>query len=932
MIFKRNAISGAALLCLSIAGTSVQAQDAKTLERVEITGSSIKRIASEGALPIQIVTAEEIRASGASNVQDVIQRLPAMQGFTIADVAIGSNSGGYSTASIHDLGSSYTLVLVNGRRIAPVANGGTAVNLNAIPMSAIDRIEVLTDGASALYGSDAIAGVVNFVLKKNYQGANVTAQFTNPLEGGGKSSNISVTAGFGDLDKDRFNILATFRHDESARLKSGDRDFAKTAYLPFTYGGKNYIYDRTSTSADPGNAQVTFKRLATEASTVPVLGAYSFNPYLKSKATCAPNNVYSLNNTIPAGSAATVGTAQCAFDFVSTIDIYPEFSRDSLFLSGQAKLSENFTAFSDFSFSRYDLIARIAPNPVPVNIPVGSALYNQYVAPYLTAAQQAHVNTVTAGYRATDFGTRDSNTITDASHFVAGVKGSIGEWDLETGFTWSENKIDEKYTGGYFKNTEFRNIIATSAIDPFVPSGNQSAAAQKLIADSIYHGSIRTASTNLTGLDARISGEIAKLPAGPLGLGVGADIRNFHFKQTPSDDAVNGVLYNFAANPAYDLERRNYGVYVELAIPVIKSLDLTAAVRYDSVDSIKDAINNRDFGEKLSATTYKISGRFQASKQILLRGSIGTGFRAPDVLDIAQPLVTNGVTASAYDCPFPGDGSGSPPCKPGKSQYTQLSGGNENLKPERSKQFTVGVRIEPVSNFTAAFDYWQVKIRDLISGVSANQAFADPAKFASLFTTYRLPAETSNFYAFKALSTNIGQAINRGIDWEFEGRTNIEDVGKLTAGLSGTYMIKSSYTLPGTSDQFTDSMGHYGTNAAVTFRNIVQATVRLETGAFTNQFTVRARSGYKDIEQLVRDVQTNTNVRVALDVPRYATLDYQGTYKYNKKTEIRLGVTNLLNEAPPLTLRDSSGHQVGYDPRYASPMMRSVYVMGSYSY
>jgi iron complex outermembrane receptor protein len=302
------------------------------------------------------------------------------------------------------------------------------------------------------------------------------------------------------------------------------------------------------------------------------------------------------------------------------------------------------------------------------------------------------------------------------------------------------------------------------------------------------------------------------------------------------------------------------------------------------------------------------------------------------MLDIAQPLVSNGVTASSYDCPFPGDGSGSPPCKPGKAQYTQLSGGNENLKPEKSKQATIGIRVEPTSNFSAAFDYWQVKLRDAVSGVSANQAFGDPQKYSSLFTTYKQPAETSNYYAFMALSTNIGQAISKGIDWEFEGRVDIPDVGRLTTSVAGTYMIESSYTRAGTSNDFTDSMGHYGENAAVTFRNIFSTQFKLQTGALSNTLLFKYRSGYKDRLQTVRDLSTGKNTTIALDVPEYFTFDYQGAYKWSKALELRLGVTNLLNKAPPLTLRDSSGHQVAYDPRYASPMMRTVYVTGTYNF
>lgn len=926
-MFKRHAVSAAALACLTFASMQAVGQQ-QQLERVEITGSSIKRIASEGALPVQVVTAEQIRTSGATSVADLVQRLPAMQGFQVADIAIGSNSGGIVTASLHDIGASYTLVLLNGRRMAPTGDG-SVVNLNSIPMSAIERIEVLTDGASALYGSDAIAGVVNFVLKRNAQGGNVTATYNRPTEGGGRSYNASVTYGFGDVERDRFNLMASFRHDEQKQLKSGDRDFARSAYLPVSLDGKNYVYDRTSSYADPANAQVTFQKIAGDTST---LGAYSFNPFNKVNGKCAPNNFYSLANTIPVGGTATAGTAQCAFDFVSTIDIYPESKRDSLFLSGQFKASDAVRLFSDVVYARYDLTARIAPNPVPVAVPLTSPLYAKYAQPYLTAAQQARVRTVTAGYRATDFGTRNSQTITDTKHIVLGGEADIGSWNINGAVTWSQNALDEHYIGGYFKAAEFTSLIASQALDPFVSSGNQSAATQQQIRDSIYHGSIRTASTTMKGGDIRASGDLFTLPAGAVNLGVGADLRNYHYKQTPSADAVNGVIYNFSANPQYDLSRDNYGVFAETLIPVIKGLEANASLRYDTISKIKDSVNNRDFGKTESAATYKLSARYQVSNRLLLRGSYGTGFKAPNMLDIAQPLVSNGVTAANYDCPFPGDGSGSPPCKPGKAQYTQLSGGNENLKPEKSKQGTIGFRFEPTSNFSVAADYWQVKLRDAVSGVSADQAFGNPTQYASLFTTYQQPAEQQPFYAFEALSTNIGKAINKGIDWEFAGRTNIEGLGRLTTSLSGTYLIESSYTRPGTSDDFTDSMGHYGENSAVSFRNIFTAQTSLQTGALTNTLTFKYRSGYLDKRQTVRDLSTGKNTTIQLTVPEYFTFDYQGIYKFNKAAEVRLGVINLFNAKPPLTLRDSSGHQVGYDPRYASPMLRTVYVSGSYNF
>lgn len=463
---KTSAISAAVLSVISAVSLNAHAEN-EPLQRIEVTGSSIKRIAAEGALPVQVISSEQIRKSGATSVAEVIQKLPAMQGFSVADTAIGSNSGGISTASLHDIGESYTLVLLNGRRIAPTGSGST-INLNSIPMSAIERIEVLTDGASAIYGSDAIAGVVNFVMKRGTKGGEINVESNTPLEGGGKNYNLSATYGFGDLDNDGFSLVVTGRHDGQQQLKSGDRDFSKTAYLPVNYQGKNYVYDKTSAYADPANAVVTFKKLTGETTALP---SYSFNPYQKANGgKCAPNNYVSLANAVTSTSISE----NCAFDFVSTIDIYPESTRDSLFLSGELKVSDTVRLFSDVAYSRLNLLARIAPNPVPVSIPTTSAYFTTYVKPYLSADQLAHLNSVTAYYRASDFGTRDSRTITDAKHLVLGGEADIGNsWNVNGGLSWSQNSIDERYVGGYFKKAEFNSMVSSLAFDPSCPAATR---------------------------------------------------------------------------------------------------------------------------------------------------------------------------------------------------------------------------------------------------------------------------------------------------------------------------------------------------------------------------------------------------------------------------------------------------------------------------
>jgi iron complex outermembrane receptor protein len=901
----RLAVSALAL----IAAGQVAAQEAP-MQRVEITGSAIKRIAVEGALPVQRLSQEQIAKTGATTVADLIQALPSMQGFTVDAVAAGTNSGGRVSASIHDLGEEYTLVLLNGRRVAPQGSG-SAVNLNAIPMSAVERVEILTDGASALYGSDAIAGVINFILKSSVKTTTVEATVSQPFDSsGGRSSNFNITSGWTGLD-DRLTLVGSYRHDERKQLKATDRDFAKTAFVPFSANGTNYIYDRTSTATVPANVSVTFND--------PTQPSIGFSPYLKKNGKCPAMNFESIANT------AT--TQNCAFDFVSTIEIVPENKRDSFFGKATFKLNDNVNLFAEAALSRLDLTARIAPNTAPFTITTSSQYYTDNVLPYLTPAQASSVKQVSGNYRTYDWGTRDSRTVTDSTHLVVGAEGELAGWSFNSGLTFSKNEINERYVGGYALNKEFRDMLANRSFDPFAPVGQQSDATKQLITNSIFHGSIRKASTTLKGIDMHASRELFDLKGGAAALAVGGDFRNYAYEQTPSTAAATGVVYNLNTPATYDMDRDTYGVFAELLAPVVKGLELTGAVRYDGFSAIDNGVTKTKMGNRESATTYKVSARWQPTQSILVRGSYGTGFKAPSMLDIGQPLVNNGFTSGNFDCPI----ASADYCRPGKTQYNQIAGGNADLKPEKSKQFTIGFRMEPTPAFSFGADLWDVKMRDKVSAISEVQAFADPVKFRNLFTTYTEPATGNTYWAFKSLSINIGQTHNQGIDWDMTGRKKF-DFGNLTSTLAGTYMIKADYTVPGTSDQWTSNMNHFGITNAVTFRNVVRWTTTLDTGAFSNSIIVNYRNGYTDAEATVRNMSTNKNEQIRLHVPSFMTFDWQGKWAVNKQVTVRGGIKNLFDRNPPLSLRNSSGHQVGFDPRYADPMGRSFYLTGGYAF
>jgi iron complex outermembrane receptor protein len=603
----------------------------------------------------------------------------------------------------------------------------------------------------------------------------------------------------------------------------------------------------------------------------------------------------------------------------------PENKRDSLLLKGTLNVGDNLQLFTDFAFSRFDITARIAPNTAPFTIAANSAMFTQYVAPYLTAQQLANVKSVSGNYRTHDWGARDSRTLTDSTHFVAGAEANVVGWNVNSALPWSRNKIDEQCVGGYAKDKEFRDMLANRSFDPFAPIGGQTDSTKTLIANSLYHGSIREAPTTLEGADLRASHELFALGGGAAQLGAGADYREYHYEQTPH--AKDSDIYNFNASPPYDMKRGSYGVFAELLALLFKELELTAALRYDSIDAIENGLANKTMGQKASKSTYKISARYQPTQAVLLRGSFGTGFKAPSMLDIGQPLVNAGFTAGSFTCPI----QHAECCRPGKTQYNVLSGGNENLKPETSKQFSVGIRLEPSPTLSLGLDLWDVTIRDAVSGISEQQAFADPVKFRDLFTTYTEPSTGNTYWAFKSLSVNIGRQHNRGIDWDATSRYKFA-WATFTANINGTHMLRSDYTLPGTDNQWTNSMDFFGVNNSVTFRNIARLSGTLDTGALSNTLIANYRNGYTDASATVRNTATNVNETIRLDVPSYMTLDSQGRYRMNKAITLRLGVKNLLEKQPPLSLRASSGHQVGYDPRYTDPLGRQVYVTGNYKF
>ncbi len=923
-MFKRTKVCLGVLAALGGVGMlAAQQAAAQTVERVEITGSSIKRIDAEAAVPVVVLKAEDIVRSGATSVVDLLQRLPAVQGSTAQSASVGGQTFGFSGVSVHDLGEQRTLVLLNGHRLA-IFGGQTLTgfaagfDLNAIPVSAIERVEVLTDGASALYGSDAVAGVVNFITKRGSQDGDVTVGYSAP-KGGAKETRFSLTKGFGDLGSQGFNVLFSYAHDERTLLKSTDRDFAKTGRVFFSDNGKNYRFQQFSASPIPANVLDDAGNL--------------ISPYLKTNGSC-PEKTFRVTD----GS-----DDYCGFDFVGELEIYPTRKRDAAFGSVNVRLGDH-DLFGDVLASQTKVTSRIAPVPGSISIPTTSPLFDKYLRPI------GITQDTIAFYRVYDLGKRTTDDTADFLDIALGSKGSLFNWDYTAAYTHSESKAKENLSG-YPGALALSAVRKSGLLDPFVLAGQQTPAAQAALDSINYHGYWDGGKSTLDSVFVRASGELAKLPGGSLSLGTGVTFNKEKFQSNPSlfaqgklADPVAGTLCDPNATPAvpcdqrfgdsattipYGADRKTWGLYGELVIPALKELEFSLAARHDHYS---------DFG---TADTAKGTFRWNVVKDVLLRGSIGTGFHAPTVPQVAAAPQPFGVTSDKYSCTpelLAVANSLGASCRPGAAQYDVVAAGNPLLKPEKSRQATIGLRVDPIEWLSLGADLWHVEIRDTFGQLPERTVFGAPGAYPGSWTKKLDIATGVEYLTFNAGNLNLGKSFSTGLDLDFTARAKTP-IGDLTSQFNATYMIRevSQQVIDG---PYYSAVGDYGDNVGgPTFRWQGKLTTTLKTGPFANTLQVNFKSGYRDAAETADVLDANGNVvgqeDVRLKIPRYYTFDWQTQFDLDKSLSFTVGLINMFDKKPPFAISTGGtnrGQQFGYDDRFYDPRGRIWYVNASYKF
>jgi iron complex outermembrane receptor protein len=898
------------VLALLAADGRAQAVD---LPRVEVAGSRLRRIADDAGGPLRVLTREEIARSGATSVTDLLQRLPSMQGFQALSDSVGADGNGVTTASLHQLGGRYTLVLLDGQRIA-AADSGAVVDLNTLPLAALERVELLGDGASAVYGADAIGGVVNLVRRRGELASTLALSGLQPQRPGGGQWSVALTQGLGDLARDGHALTWSVSHDEQRPLRATQRAVSRSGLIGVRdASGQALLFFNGSMWSSPPNVAVD---------TVGADGQGRLSTWL--------NPVRQRDGRCPAGQVDVAGL--CYHDYAATVDVQPHVRRDAASLTSSLRLGESgLTLHTDLLLSR--AATRVALAPYPADVPVDPApLFARAIGPWLDAGTPGTVSAVQLRYRLEDLGPRVVEYRNRLDHLSLRLDGRRDDWDLQGVATLSALTRDQRLLHGWALAQPFADALARGTIDPFGTPGTQGDALDATTWRGVYDRSRSTLAT----LGWRAETMPFVLPGGLAQFGLGAGWQRTGWRRALSDVASDALLLSSEPQVPAALTRDSVGAHTELVLPLARTVELSGALRADRVGAVHDLQTGRTVGQPAHEVTARLALRWQPWAGLLWRASGGTGFRAPDMLQIAAVEADYGVTAGSYACPFSADnGLAEHPyaahCWPGAAQVAATRGGNPDLRPERSTHATLGSVVALGDGVTVGADVWSVQVRDAVQDISERLILADPVRCADLYALRTQASTGAQVLAVRLLPVNLGRLERQGVDWQATWRHGTPwGSGRWIQRLEGTWLLRSRYTEP-VSGEWVSSLGRFGLDDQVAFRHVVAMSSTLDLGAWRHLLRLHWRSGYADQPHDEADCAVTTPdgltcVPLRRRVASHWTLDWVSSWQPAEGAELSVGITNLFDRPPPQSLRNTGAHMLGFDPRYASAQGRSLHL------
>lgn len=947
----------------ALAQQNSSSSDASTqdrTERIQVTGSRILREGAIAPAPVTVITGAELIESGAMNIGEVLSRLPAMANtYTLANSGRAIGTAGVSMLDLRGMGTSRTLVLVDGRRHVAGSQSSAAVDTNTIPSSWIERVEIITGGASAVYGADAVTGVVNFILKRDIEGFDATV--TKGWADNHGYSNERFTLSYGtNFNQNRGNIAGSFEYAGQNSLNSLDHHYAGTSwasiaqeYMP---GGPRPA-DQIDSPDFPDRYQVP------NAGYFDVSEAGTF--YLGSP--WDPQNWYVFNadgsfrpNSMGGLADPDYLMCQDPCDYLNLRqydELQPQFDRYSVNLKGNYQFTQNTTGFLEAKYVRTEgqSIGQPFFHDIFAQRPAYIEIDNYYVGNELRQAmQQAGADYFVLSKFHNDIGRRLEDNTRETMRVVAALEGNITpDWTYEASLVWGKTETERVNHANVILDNYF------NALD-VVDDGNGNPVCRN--ADAIgcvpinvmgrtplSQAAVDYVSTSTRGT-ADIEQVVATfnvqnpylytLPAGYLAFAGGVEYRDESASSWEDPLAASGATFMNAlgtVDGGFDVSE----VYAEISAPLLADLPGIRDLTFDA------AIRYADYSTIGSATSWKLGLDWSITDELRARFTVSEALRAPNISELFStqsqsffkvsdpcresqlqnltPAIADQRRAAclALGVPAGFDSNYDASTLPG------LVGGNPDLKPEESKSYTVGVVYQPswLDGFSATVDYWEIDLTDTITALSPQRILTECLDAPSVDNQYcaRITREqggenAGRITSIQNFSLNIARSYNKGVDFEFGYDFDALD-GRFRTALLGTYLLQArSYPFQDSPSEYTDYSGVLGD---------ADLQLRLTLDYMRDAWSVGLRTRYTNGVNLYdpTSLANNPNPSNIMTYGAYAVTDALFRYELDNGVRLTFGIDNLFDRDMPANTQG-----IGAGSAYYDNIGRFGYVRVGYSF
>ncbi len=853
-----------------------------TAQKITITGSRIKRTDVETASPVQVITSSDMIDAGRFSVADAL-RSSTSNSFGSFVPSSGNTSQSQATVDLLGVGSERTLVLLDGKRLPGSPSlGGSSVNINQIPMAIVERIEILKDGGSAIYGSDAIAGVVNIILKKEFEGFNMNAGTTRPDDEGGDSNDFSFVTG---ISGDKGNITFGYEHAEQKPIFDRDRPY--TASSIKDTDGNGILNDSSAVGISSYGA--TIKN--------PVTGNLEASPQCDT-----------LKNTVPGfvGVVEDGKNQYCGYAYGDVAANQASTNRDSIFVNGIYEVADEMNIFTRAMITHNKSFGRYAPPAASWTAPVGNE-HNRFDQP------------VKGKFRWHQVGFRDSVVDDYSQDYIAGLNGSLNDGAVEYEVYFHHNTTDNKNVGKYYLSyagldyNTAEDARRQAVIDKAIADGKTTdtkllTAAEK--AANVRATALREDYNRFNQWYGGLSFEAGELSGGAIGHYFGAETFKIDYRSTVDAQSEAGLVGGSSGNSS-GRSRDIWAAFYEVVMPLTDELEMSVAARYDDYS---------DFGTE---TSPKVSFTYRPLDSLMVRASYGEGFRAPGLETLSQADSFSADSAKDYvTC------VDDTKCK--EKQYTTTRQANPNLKAETSKTVNLGIVWSPVDELNITTDFYNLKIDDAIRFVPIQdivymEMLGTPNPEPSMITVDRV-TEGASSPVFKTSTIN-------GPGLDITG-TNINLTYTLESSL-GQFRFNSetAYFFKYEEDSYIGGpvQDKAGWELKPEYRTQFTTSWSLDNHGFTWNMDFIPSTNGGETPQNINGQITGKLEKTGEDLDSF--LIHNLTYSYDADTwgEYTLGVRNVTDEDP--VLNNSGKYAKDYDGLYSNGHIGRVFTInGSWNF